>query len=274
MRISLYFCLATVVILLLCLVWVLLLYEKLRRRYDGLAESCGQLQKMNSRLRSQRHDYLNHMQIVYGMAELEEYQELRAYLEPIYKDIMKTGKALRTSVPAVNALLMAKMGEAESAGIDFYVEVRSDLKNLRIEAWELCKVLSNLIDNAVTALAEKESDRKIFLEINEDRDFYLFSVGDNGAPIPKDRQALIFRAGFTTKQTAGHGMGLFIVSDVIRTNGGAILLKSDEKETVFTVKLKKSDSPKPEKPARRYGDIKEERRTAGKGTDFKEGGEF
>ena len=239
MNISLYFCLAVVVILMLCLVWILLLYEKLRRRYDSLAESCSQMQKLNSTLRSQRHDYLNHMQVVYGMAELEEYAEIRAYLEPVYRDMMKTGKALRTSIPAVNALVMAKMGEAEAACIDFYVEVKSDLKNLRIEPWELCKVLSNLIDNAVTALAEKESDRRMILEINEDREYYLFSVSDNGAPIPEDRQAAIFRPGFTTKQEAGHGMGLFIVSGVLKANGGSILLKSDVKETVFTVKLKK-----------------------------------
>lgn len=237
MNISLYFCLAVVVILMLCLMWIFLLYGKLRRRYDGLLESCGQMQKLNGVLRSQRHDYLNHMQVVYGMAELEEYAELRAYLESVYKDMMKIGKAIRTSIPAVNALLMAKMGEAEAAHIDFYVEVKSDLKNLRIEPWELCKVLSNLIDNAVTALSEKESDKKMVLDISEDREHYLFSVSDNGPPIPKDRQAAIFRPGFTTKKEAGHGMGLFIVSGVLKANKGTVLLRSDEKETVFTVQF-------------------------------------
>jgi len=242
MNISLYFCLIVVVILMLCLIWMLLLYEKLRRRYDSLAESCGQIQELNSELRSQRHDYLNHMQVVYGMMELEEYGELHDYLEPIYRDMMKTGKAIRTSVPAINALLMAKMGEAEAAHIDFYVEVKSELGNLHIEPWELCKVLSNLIDNAVTALAVKESDRKIVLEISEDREYYLFSVSDNGPPIPEDRQAAVFRQGFTTKQEPGHGMGLFIVSNVLRRNGGSILLTSHEAETVFTVRLRKEEA--------------------------------
>lgn len=240
MNISLYFCLIVVVILMLCLIWMFLLYEKLRRRYDSLVESCCQIQKLNSELQSQRHDYLNHMQIVYGMAELEEYEELRGYLEPIYRDMMKIGKAIRTSVPAINALLMAKMGEAESADIDFYVEVKSDLGQLRIEPWELCKVLSNLIDNATTALSEKSSDRKIVLEISEDREYYLFSVSDNGAPIPEDKQESIFRPGFTTKKETGHGMGLFIVSNVLKRNGGTILLRSDQEETVFSVKLRKS----------------------------------
>ena len=239
MNISLYFCLIVVVILMLCLIWIFLLYGKLRRRYDSLLESCGQMQKLNSELKSQRHDYLNHMQVVYGMAELEEYEELRGYLEPIYRDMMKIGKAIRTSVPAINALLMAKMGEAETAHIDFYVEVKSDLRNLRIEPWELCKVLSNLIDNAVTALSEKEADRKVMLEISEDREHYLFSVSDNGVPIPEDGQAAIFRPGFTTKKESGHGMGLYIVSNVLRRNGGSIQLKSDREETVFMVKLRK-----------------------------------
>lgn len=239
MNISLYFCLMVVVVLMSCLLWMILLYRKLRRRYDSLAESCGQMQRLNNRLRSQRHDYLNHMQVVYGMAELKEYEELGGYLESIYKDMIKVGKALRTSVPALNALLMAKMGEAEAKRIDFYVEVKSDLKNLRIEPWELCKVLSNLIDNAMTALEGKEADRKLILDINEDREHYLFSVSDNGAPIPRDSRAAIFGPGFSTKAEPGHGMGLSIVSGVLKANGGSICLESDDRETVFTVKLKK-----------------------------------
>ncbi|MCM1542295.1 MAG: ATP-binding protein [Blautia sp.] len=240
MNTTLYFCLIVVVILMLCLVWMMLLYNRLRRRYDSLLESSGQMQRMNGELRSQRHDYLNHMQVVYGMVELEEYGELHDYLEPVHRDMMKVGKAIRTSVPAINALLMAKMGEAEAAQIDFYVEVKSDLGHLPMEPWELCKVLSNLIDNAITALSVKGADRKILLEISEDREHYLFSVADNGDPIPEDRQAAVFRPGFTTKQEPGHGMGLYIVSNVLKRNGGSILLKSDEKETVFTVRLKKA----------------------------------
>ena len=57
------------------------------------------------------------------MMELQEYEELHDYLEPVYKDMMKVGKAIRTSIPAVNALLMAKMSTAEANGTDFSVEV-------------------------------------------------------------------------------------------------------------------------------------------------------
>lgn len=77
------------------------------------------LENQNSKLREQRHDYLNQLQIVYGLLELEEYTEARDYLDPVFKDIMKVNRALKTSQPAVNALLQAKMDEAESQDIDF-----------------------------------------------------------------------------------------------------------------------------------------------------------
>lgn len=239
MDISVIFCLAVVVALMFCLIWVLRLYEKLRRRYETLVESFYDLQRLNGELREQRHDYLNHLQVVYGMMELEEYDELHDYLRPIYKDMMKTGKAIRTSIPAVNALLMAKMGTAETNGIDFYVEVKSDLKQLDVEPWELCKVLSNLIDNAITALGEREGDRKMMLDINEDKERYLFAVSDNGPPIPEEKRSVIFRQGFSTKKEEGHGMGLYIVSNVLKENNGSIQVESNENETVFTVIFEK-----------------------------------
>lgn len=239
MNISLVFSLLVVVVLMLCMIWLLLIHEKLKRQYEALAESFYRVQELNGELRGQRHDYLNHLQIVYGMMELEEYEELHDYLEPIYKDMMKVGKAIRTSIPAVNALLMAKMSTAEANGIDFYVEVKSDLKNLRVEPWELCKVLSNLIDNAITALQEKEGERKMSLDISEDRDFYLFAVSNNGPVIPEEKRGVIFRQGFTTKKEEGHGMGLYIVAGILKENRGTIQLDSDEKETVFTVRFAK-----------------------------------
>lgn len=239
MNISLIFCLLVVMVLMLCLIWILLMHERLKRQYEALTESFYQMQELNGELRGQRHDYLNHLQIVYGMMELEEYEELHDYLEPIYKDMMKVGKAIRTSIPAVNALLMAKMGTAEADGIDFYVEVKSDLKNLKVEPWELCKVLSNLIDNAITALQEKEGEKKMTLDISEDRNFYLFALSNNGPAIPEEKKGAIFRQGFTTKKEEGHGMGLYIVSGILKENGGTIRVDSDERETVFTVKFAK-----------------------------------
>lgn len=239
MTISLVICLVVAVLLFLCILVLLRLYGRLKNSYEALMQSHQNLEQLNSKLRSQRHDYLNHLQVVYGMMELEEYEELHQYLMPVYKDMMKTGKALKTSKPALNALLKAKMDEAEGKKIDVYVEVKSDLKELKIADWELCKLLSNILDNAITALQEKESGRVLRIDITETPEQYSFSIMNNGPQIPEELQHTMFKQGVSTKQEAGHGMGLYIVSNVLKENKGAIDFISNETETVFTMHLKK-----------------------------------
>ena len=240
MEISLIFCLVVVLILAACICALLRAYENLKKLYEHLQESHANLERLNSELRAQRHDYLNHLQVVYGLMELEEYDDLQGYLEPVFKDMLKTGKALKTSKPAINALLKAKMDEAEGKGIDLYVEVKSDLSKLVIEDWELCRVLANLIDNAITVLEDKAGEKKIRIDVTEDKAFYQFIVADNGPGIPKALQEKVFRQGYTTKSEEGHGMGLYIVANVIRNYKGTIELKSEE-ETVFMFRLPKTE---------------------------------
>lgn len=244
MTISLIFCFGAVVVLAICILLLFLSYRKLKQHYDDLRMSYGNLEQLNSELRTQRHDYLNHLQVVYGLMELEEFEELKRYLQPVYKGMQKTGKALKTAKPAINALLKAKMDEAESKEIDFYIEVKSDLKELRVEDWELCKVLSNILDNAMTALGGKEGEKKIVLDITEGRQYYQFSVLNNGPEIPKHMQESIFKQGISTKKEGGHGMGLYIVMNVIKANSGTMKLTSTEEETIFAFSFPKKEGEK------------------------------
>lgn len=217
------------------------LFSYTRYQNSSYGESMKNLESLNRKLREQRHDYLNQLQVVYGLLELEEYEEAREYLSPVFKDIMKVNKALKTAQPAVNALLQAKMEAAEQQGIDFYLEVGTQLDALALEPWELCKVLANLIDNAVTALERGGTEKHISLEIREAADSYRFAVRNSGPMIPLEQQRMIFSEGYTTKKEAGHGMGLSIVSAVLKEAGGEIRLESGEAETafLFTVPKKK-----------------------------------
>lgn len=241
MTISLLFGFFAVAVCGLCIILLIIYAWKMKQHYISLRESYENLEQLNSNLRAQRHDYLNHLQVVYGLMELEEYEELKNYLQPVYKDMLKTGKALRTSKPAINALLKAKMDEAEGKGIDVYVEVKSDLSQLLSEDWELCKVLSNLLDNAMTALEHQEGEKRIELDITEDQNCYRFRVSNNGPMIPKEMQEQIFRQGITTKKGEGHGMGLYIVSNVLKTYKGSIRLTSEKDETTFLFEIPKEE---------------------------------
>lgn len=217
------------------------LYMAIKYKNHDLEDSLHNVEQFNATLRAQRHDYLNHFQVIYGLMELGEYEEAKKYLNPVFKDIMKVNRALKTSQPAVNALLQIKMEAAEQAGVDLYPEIKSELKELPMEAWNLCKILANLIDNSIYVLTREseEKEKNIHLDLAEDRDNYFFMIQNNGPEIPKDMQAKIFQMGVTSKKEEGHGMGLYIVAKIVKEAEGEIKLESTKNSTSFRIRLPK-----------------------------------
>jgi sensor histidine kinase regulating citrate/malate metabolism len=153
---------------------------------------------------------------------------------------MKVSKALKTAQPAVNALLQAKFEVAEKNNIDMFLEVRSDLKHIEIEPWNLCKILANIIDNGITALSELDKEKRIYIEIGEDSSNYTFMIYNNGPQIPESKTDEIFKQGYTTKTGQEHGMGLYIVSKIVRESGGKVEVTSNVDKTTFSVLIPKN----------------------------------
>lgn len=223
--------------------------RKLLQQLDDMDQTIEAQEDLNITLRAQRHDFLNHLQVVYSLIEMKEYKEANDYIERVYGSIASVGKVLRTANPAINALLQVKLGACEKAGIQVKLDIRSAWKDLSIPGWEMCKVLGNLLDNAIDALQEV-SDRRLTLTLTEDLKAFRFSVKNSGPMIPVKLQASIFQPGITTK-AAGHGMGLFIVRRTVQEWGGDIRLISDAKETEFSGfiprEVKPQDKTKKEK---------------------------
>lgn len=206
---------------------------------NNLIDTLKHLESFNKTLRTQRHDYLNHIQVIYSLMELEEFDEARNYIEPVYKDIVRVSKALKTSKPAVNALLQAKLQMAEKNEIDMELEIKSDLKHLNMEPWEFCRVIGNIIDNSIFALKLKPNNRYMLVELSEDLQNIKINISNNGNIIPKEIIANIFNEGFTTKGANGDGMGLAIVKEIVENFSGIIEVTSNEQRTSFEIVIPK-----------------------------------
>ncbi len=206
---------------------------------NNLIDTINYLEAFNKTLRTQRHDYLNHIQVIYSLMELEDFDEARKYIEPVYKDIVKISKALKTSKPAVNALLQAKLQVAEKNEIDMELEIKSDLKHLNMEPWEFCRIMGNIIDNAIFALKLKNDNRYMLIELSEDLQNIKLNISNNGDNIPTEIINNIFKEGFTTKGNKGDGMGLTIVKEIVENFSGSISVKSNKQRTSFEITLPK-----------------------------------
>ena len=209
---------------------------------NNLIDTISYLEAFNKTLRSQRHDFLNHIQVVYSLMELEEFDEARKYIESVYKDIVKVSKALKTSKPAVNALLQAKLQMAEKNNIEMELEIKTDLKTLSMEPWEFCRVIGNIIDNGIFALKEKPDNRYMLVDFSEDLENIRINISNNGDVIPKEIINNIFKEGFTTKGNLGEGMGLSIVNEIVEKFNGSVSVNSNEQRTSFEIVLPKISS--------------------------------
>lgn len=202
-----------------------------------------QLEDLNATLRCQRHDFMNHLQVVFSLTEMQEYDEAMQYIERIYGDIQRISSVLRTSIPAVNALIAAKNADCEEHGIRFEAEISSAWKELPVSGWEMCRILGNLIDNAIDAIEESDSTaaRNIKVFLGETPNAFTFRVSNDGPPIPERHIPALFQLGFTTKSD-GHGSGLNIVAQIMEAYGGRISVESDVSETTFTGTIPKQPS--------------------------------
>lgn len=212
---------------------------QINSKNDTLVQTLFQLEELNKTLRAQRHDFMNHLQVVYGLIELEEFSDTKDYIEKVYNDIQKVSRVMRTSNPAFNALLQAKVLAGEKRGIETRLTVNSRFDKIKIPTWEFCRVIGNIIDNAIYALENSQGNKYIEIILHEDIKYYYFTIKDNGSGMPQDIIDKIFETGFTTKGNKGEGMGLAITKETLLNYGGSINVRVDNGETIFEGQIPK-----------------------------------
>ncbi|MCE7038762.1 ATP-binding protein [Dyadobacter sp. CY312] len=100
---------------------------------------------------------------------------------------------------------------------------------------ELNQVWTNLIDNATDAL-ESQSDAKLTIRTRLEKDFVKVSILDNGPGIPAEIKSRIFDPFFTTKAIGkGTGLGLDVVTRIVKQHNGSITVHSEPGNTEFQV---------------------------------------
>ena len=127
-------------------------------------------------------------------------------------------------------------------GLD--VELIRDLPDapLWVQAGEtrLRQVLSNLIGNALDALAERPQPRKLWLQTTQTDEGIELRIRDNAAGFSEEALRRAREPFFTTKtRTQGLGLGLAICDSLMRALGGELLFANHAQGgAVLTVRLR------------------------------------
>ena len=121
------------------------------------------------------------------------------------------------------------------------IEFKLDFKEYRCRGNEdmLKQVWLNLLDNAIKFSFDKCT---ISADIEETEDHISVKISDNGETIPKEEFGNIFNKFYQKDKKAlseGNGIGLSIVSHIVKLHQGAVDVESKDNLTTFTVTLKK-----------------------------------
>lgn len=202
-----------------------------------------------------RHDIKNKMQII------------RGYLELLHDEVDDSGPGLGYLKSALTGItdstyLIDKLGilrlaneeEIEKVNIESIIlsavesmrpgankngmdiEIKCPEDESYVEGGPLLKeVFSNIIENAI----RYSNGTLIRVTGDHDEEYIRCVVEDDGDGIPEEYRAKVFHKGFTTDNSKGMGLGLYIARVLIDTYGGAVeVMDSELGGARFDIKMK------------------------------------
>jgi len=124
-----------------------------------------------------------------------------------------------------NALYLAG-NTATVRNIALHSSVEAGLPTAEVDAMQMERVVSNLVDNAIKFTP---AEGAITVSAARDGSDIVLTVGDTGRGMSPDECAVAFeeyRRGARSGQTEGAGLGLFIVKAIVEAHGGTVALTS------------------------------------------------
>ncbi len=110
-----------------------------------------------------------------------------------------------------------------------HIEIKKTLdstKKVMLRRGEMMQVISNLISNSIYAMPKGGILSVSVKDSESAEDEIVLAVEDNGLGIAPDSLPKVFDAFFTTRDTVGTGIGLFVAKQFVEGHGGRIEIDS------------------------------------------------
>lgn len=128
-------------------------------------------------LRVQRHDFLNHLQVISGLIQLKKYERAGEYIRQVADELSLVGAIARMGCRSVSKEIFLAQLAAGKKGIDLKCAVFSGLEKGLPNEPATADMIRELLDAAVRLTdVTRCGQERIDFEISEKNGEYLFQV--------------------------------------------------------------------------------------------------
>lgn len=177
-----------------------------------------------------RHDLRHHISLIHMFLENGELGKLRTYLDDVKKSIDSDTPQRYCQNEAVNLLLASFDAKAKESGVRLLADLQVP-HSLQISNPELCTLLSNALENAITAAAQSHegTEKTVRLMIRLTNGKLLICVENPYAG------EVHIENGLPQTACTGHGFGVKSMVAIVEKYGG--LFSFDAVHGTFTLRF-------------------------------------
>jgi sensor histidine kinase regulating citrate/malate metabolism len=182
-------------------------------------------------LRAQAHEAANRLHTTVSLIELGREQDAVDFATAELASAQQLTDRVVDAVeePVLAALLLGKTATAHERGVRLEIDPATAVGVTGLPSGDLVTIVGNLLDNAIEAALSGEPPREVEFAAWVDADRLELRIEDSGPGIPEEAVPRLFERGWSTKDVdealpkgLGRGVGLTLVAQAIRRNGGSI----------------------------------------------------
>jgi len=175
--------------------------------------------------RKLRHDFYNHIKVI---NEIDEPQKMKAYIGDIKEKFDRMEQVSYCNNLTLDALLSLKKNEAEENLTDVSYRI-GDIEDILISDFDLCTVVSNLMDNAISATVNIKNSY-IKLDIDRKLDRLIIKLVNSSLPVDEELKT-------TKSDKVNHGIGIGNIRDTAEKYDGDVFFKYADGEFVSIINM-------------------------------------
>lgn len=190
--------------------------------YENQAEIISQSE---ANIRAVKHDINNHVYSIISMYENNSVQQAREYAKEVMDKINGNDNIAKSGNFIIDSIVNFKLRELSLTDADITVNIKVP-KTMDIIAYDLTVIIGNLLDNAVRAVNESVSDKKLSLDISVSKGNLIVLIDNSYSG------NLVINDGSlqsTKVKKEKHGVGIKNVEKTVQKYGGELYIDYTEK---------------------------------------------